>query len=183
MITVQAITSEGATRPATNLSDFPSVLHWSFDGSAYLGYEPGDSLPAVGIQERRDARWEAIKAQRDRLSDQGGYKVTVSGVPKWFHSDGKSKTQQIALARRADKVQAAGGNMSAQFAGNSGFWKTMDGTFVAMTATLAQAVADAAEVQDGAIFAAAEAHRIAMEAAANPVAYDFSTGWPEVFQP
>lgn len=132
----------------------------------------------VDVVAAKARAWEAIKAKRDALSDNGGY--LVSG--KWFHSDAKSKTQQLALARKADKVQAAAGDMGAQFAGNAGFWKTMDGSFVPMTASLAQAIADAAELQDGAIFAAAETHRAAMQASADPAAYNFSGGWPATFQ-
>ena len=34
---------------------------------------------------------------------------------------------------------------------------------------------------DARLFAVAETHRAAMEAAADPAAYDFSAGWPETF--
>lgn len=132
-------------------------------------YVSGDVLPQPTLAERRVARWEEIKAHRDHLSDAGGYTVTVGGVPKWFHSDGKSKTQQLGLV-----MAGAGIPQGLQ-------WKTMDGSFVTMTQALAGAIFQAAMAQDAAIFQVAETHRAAMEAAADPDAYDFSGGWPATF--
>ncbi len=109
--------------------------------------------------------WEKIKAERDRRTEQGGYKVGT----KWFHSDQKSRSQQLGLVLLGASIPA---NLQ---------WKTMDGSFVTMTQQLAGQVLAAAAASDQAIFAAAEAHRQAMEASADPAAYDFSTGWPKVF--
>lgn len=108
--------------------------------------------------------WERIKAERDRRN-RGGYKVGT----KWFHSDTNSRIQQLGLVMMGTNIPA-----SLQ-------WKTMDGSFVAMTPTLAQQVFAAAAASDQAIFAAAEAHKAAMEASADPASYDFSTGWPLTF--
>ncbi len=109
--------------------------------------------------------WEAIKAERDRRTEHGGYRVGT----KWFHSDQKSRSQQLGLV-------LLGANIPANLQ-----WKTMDGSFVTMTQQLAGQVLAAAAASDQAIFAAAEAHRQAMEASTDPAAYDFSTGWPKVF--
>lgn len=109
--------------------------------------------------------WERIKAERDRRTDQGGYNVGT----KWFHSDQKSRSQQLGLVLLGASIPAG-----LQ-------WKTMDGSFVTMTQQLADQVLAAAAASDQAIFAAAEAHRQAMEVSADPSAYDFSTGWPKVF--
>ena len=156
------------------------------------------------------AKWEEIKAKRDLMSDTGGYPVTiphtvitntveiVDGVEvatpvetivntvKWFHSDGKSKTQQLGLARKADRLQVAGGNMSAPFAGPGPGgtlpWKTMDGSYELMTGTLAQAIVDAAEQQDMALFAVASYHGAMVMASATPETYNFSGGWPATYQ-
>ena len=57
----------------------------------------------------------------------------------------------------------------------------MDGSFVTMTPTLAQHLLGAAAASDQAIFAAAETHKAAMEASADPASYDFSGGWPSAF--
>lgn len=108
--------------------------------------------------------WEHIKAERDRRTDSGGYKVGT----KWFNSDQKSRSQQLGLVLL--------GTIPAGLQ-----WKTMDGSFITMTATLAQQVLGAAAASDQAIFAAAETHKAAMEASADPSAYDFSGGWPATF--
>lgn len=144
--------------------------------------EVPDALKSTSLQVRQAVVEELIKARRDLLWETGGYKVNVGGVDYWFHSDPVSQTQQLALARKADRIEWAGGDLTAQFTGNSSMWKTMSGSFVPMTGTLAQAIADAAEVQEGAIFRAAEVHIANMRAAAVPEDYDFSSGWPEVFQ-
>lgn len=111
------------------------------------------------------AMWEAIKSERDRRTQKGGYKVGTA----WFHSDVFSRSQQIGLVM-------LGANIPASLQ-----WKTMDGTFVTMTQTLAGQVFAAAAASDQAIFSAAEAHRAEMEASATPETYDFSTGWPKVY--
>jgi hypothetical protein len=60
-------------------------------------------------------------------------------------------------------------------------WKTMDGSFITMTQALASNVFAAAAASDQAIFAAAETHRVAMEASADPAAYDYSGGWQKIY--
>jgi len=60
-------------------------------------------------------------------------------------------------------------------------WKTMDGSFANVTAQSAFDIVAAAGDLDARLFAVAETHRAAMEAAPDPAAYDFSAGWPETF--
>lgn len=124
--------------------------------------------PAPSLAAIRTAAWEEIKAERDRRTEKGGYKVFFDGIDKWFHSDQKSRSQQ-------QDNEAEGVNLVPVQ------WKTMDGSFVTMTAELAAQIRVARMVSDRAIFAVAEAHRIAMEESADPAAYDFSTGWPATF--
>ena len=124
-----------------------------------------ESEPKPSVEQLKETKWTAIKAERERRADQGGFKVGT----KWFHSDQKSRSQQLGLVLLGASIPAG-----LQ-------WKTMDGSFVTMTQQLAGQVLAAAAASDQAIFAAAEAHRQAMEASADPAAYDFSTGWPKVF--
>lgn len=110
-----------------------------------------------------DTLWTAIKAERDRRSNEGGYRVG----DYWFHSDAKSRSQQYGLVRRADRVEAAGGDMDAPITRADGSalpWKTMSGVYVPMTPRLAQQIFDAAEAQEIALHQAAEAARFAMTA-------------------
>lgn len=108
--------------------------------------------------------WLKIKAERDRRKA-GGVKVGA----KWFHSDDGSRIQQMCLVMMGASIPA---NLQ---------WKTMDGTFITMTQTLASQVFQAVVASDQATFAVAEQHKAAMEASTDPASYDFSEGWPKVF--
>ena len=66
-------------------------------------------------------RWTKLKQIRDELTDSGG--CLVQG--KWFHTDVKSKQQQIALTMLGDNIP------------DGLQWKTMDGTFIEMTPAIA----------------------------------------------
>lgn len=128
-----------------------------------------DELPqeqaAQNLTRARAAAWEAIKVERDRRAGLG-----VKVGQHWFHSDQKSRTQQLGLV-------LLGANIPAGLQ-----WKTLTLTpppvFVPMTQQLAQAIVSATAASDTAIFTAAEVHRIAVESSTAPQNYDFSTGWP-----
>jgi hypothetical protein len=107
----------------------------------------------------------SIQRERDRRTQEGGY--LVAGF--WYHSDVFSRIQQLGLLQ-------LGAGMPADLR-----WKTMSGEFVAMTPALAQQVFAAAAMSDIAIFATAEAHKAAMEASADPGAYEFTGSWPATF--
>ena len=151
-------------------------LHF-LDDDSFVGLLPVGSLqiseaeaeairnPLPSIEKVRLASWEAIKAERDSRTLNGGYKVGAH----WYHSDTFSRTQQMGLVMLGASLP------------NGVEWKTMGGTKVLMTAALAQQIFAAAAASDIAIFAAAEAHRTAMMASANPATYDFSGGWPPAF--
>lgn len=113
--------------------------------------------------------WERIKQERDRRKYLG-----VKVGQHWFHSDDPSRIQQLALAMMGAAIPAG-----LQ-------WKTLTKTdqpvFVDMTATLAQGIFQATAASDKAIFAASEAHRLAMEASDTPEIYDISAGWPASFE-
>jgi hypothetical protein len=128
-------------------------------GEQYSEIEPPYPLLAV-----RADKWAAVKAERERRKS-GGVKVGA----KWFHSDDASRIQQMGLV-----MMGAGIPSDLQ-------WKTMDGSFIAMNQTVAGAVFAAAAASDQAVFAVAEGHRVAMEASADPAAYDYSTGWPKIY--
>lgn len=104
---------------------------------------------------------QQIKADRDRRK--------LAGTPVGahvFHSDPDSRIQQIGLVMMGAALPA--GIM----------WKTVGGAFVEMTPTLAGQIFQATAARDVALFAAAEAHIAAAAASADPLAYDFSAGWP-----
>ena len=124
----------------------------------------GWQVPTVDIDALKSASWEAIKTERDRRTQNGGYLA----AGKWFHSDTFSRTQQMALVMMGASIPAG-----LQ-------WKTMDGSFVTMTQTLASQVFAAAAASDAVIFARAEQIKAAMEA--DPAAFDLAAhAWPIVF--
>ena len=122
-------------------------------------------VPEVPMEERRAAAWERIKNERDRRKYLG-----VKVGAHWFHSDDPSRIQQLALAMMGAAIPS--GMM----------WKTLTTTpppvFVEMTPALAQGIFTATAASDAAIFAAAETHRVAMEASDTPESYDITGGWP-----
>ena len=123
-----------------------------------------ETQPELGLTQIKATIWNAIKAERDRRKA-GGVKVGAN----WFHSDDGSRIQQIGLVMMGASIPAG-----LQ-------WKTMDGSFITMTQALATFVFGAVAASDQAVFAVAETHWVAMEASADPAAYDYSTGWPEVY--
>ena len=171
--------------PASGQIDTPEVS--SYVPSTTPDYDPAthavrEAAPVGGVQQwevyplpaeevaanqaaARAAKWEAIKVERDRRKYLG-----VKVGQHWFHSDDPSRIQQLALAMM-------GANIPAGLQ-----WKTLTlsppPVFVEMTPQLAGGIFQATAASDAAIFAAAEAHRMAMEASDTPEGYDFSGGWP-----
>lgn len=169
-------------------SDLIDIPQEDFD--AAMARSPGDALdvvngrvvvvpkPAPTAAAVKAGKWEAIKAERDRRKA-GGFKVAML----WFHSDADSRIQHLGLKDKARDLIAAGGAMADNLAilGQPVKWKTVDGSFATVTAQLAFDIVAAAGDLDARLFSVAETHRAAMEAAADPAAYDFSAGWPETF--
>lgn len=141
--------------PDPDNSDYAAVLAWLAAGN--------ELLPAA--QPTRSEVWERIKAERDRRKYLG-----VKVGQHWFHSDDASRIQQMSLMLMGQAMPAG-----IQ-------WKTLTSTpppvFVTMTPALALAIFNETAASDMAVFAAAETHRVAMEASPDPDAYDFSGGWP-----
>ena len=121
------------------------------------------------IETLKNNRWSEIKELRDGKIQNGGYEVGG----KWFHSDTFSRTQQIGLVMLGASIPAG-----LQ-------WKTMDGSFVTMTQTLAGQIFGKAALNDTLTFANAEAHRLAINALNDATAianYNITTGWPATYQ-
>lgn len=142
---------------------------------------PGpDGLPMLADRPvpTKEELWELIKAERDRRKS-GGVKVGT----KWYHTDTESRIQHLGLLEKARAARAAGGGDTTrlQALGKDIQWKTMDGSFIYLTVKHAEDIFGAVTDLDAASFAAAETHRAAMEASADPAIYDFSSGWPATF--
>lgn len=105
---------------------------------------------------------ELIKAERDRRKGAG---CPVAGHV--FHSDDSSRIQQLGLVMMGASLPAGI------------LWKTADSGFVEMTPALAGQIFAAQATRDTQLFAVAQQHIAGAAAAANPLEYDYSTGWPE----
>jgi hypothetical protein len=134
-------------------------------GDVHLG---GLSFRAAVVFSDAEVAWRKIQQRREQAKG-GGVNVPVDEVDKWFHTDDASRIQHLGLV-----MMGAGMPQGIQ-------WKTMNGTFVVMTQALAGQIFSAVAALDMASFAVAEQHRAAMQASADPAAYDFSAGWPETF--
>lgn len=105
---------------------------------------------------------EQIKADRDRRKGLG----CPVGAHR-FHSDDASRIQQLGLVMM-------GASMPAGIR-----WKVMDGGYADMTPTLAAQIFQAQAARDMALFAVCEQHIAAAALADDPLAYDYSAGWPD----
>lgn len=148
------------------ITDAPMYPNTNPDYLAYKAWLAAGGVPEPApLVDRQAAAWERIKTERDRRKYLG-----VKVGQHWFHSDDPSRIQQLALAMMGNAIPAG-----LQ-------WKTLTLTpppvFVEMTPALAQGIFTATAASDAAIFGAAEAHRMAMEASATPESYDCTTGWP-----
>jgi hypothetical protein len=149
------------TEPVGAIASDTANIGDTFDGTYF--YPPADIRP---LSEKQAEMWERIKELRDRRTQTGGYPA----AGKWFHSDTFSRTQQLGLV-------LLGPNIPAGLQ-----WKTMDGSFVSMTQQLAGQIFAAGATQDTLTFAAAETHHAAMLSAVDPLKYDYSKGWPTIYE-
>lgn len=109
-----------------------------------------------------------IKWKRDYIKI-GGVKVG----DKWFHTDADSRIQFLGLI-------GMGSNITPNLQ-----WKTMDGSFITMTPTLAQQVFAATAQLDIQVFGVAELHIQALKAAEDPNLYEpylVAPIWPKTYQ-
>lgn len=120
--------------------------------------------PSPDMSVIKAQMWEEIKQERDRRTQYGGYKVGS----KWFHSDVFSRAQQMGLVM-------LGSNIPSELQ-----WKTMDGSFVTMTPTLANQIFMAAAQSDANLFAHAEQLRLQMES--DPSNFNIAEcSWPLMY--
>lgn len=124
------------------------------------------TLDAAGVDMTKERVWQEIKQKRSEVQSGG---VLIASVNKWFDSDSTSRIQQLGLVMM-------GANMPPGI-----MWKTMDNSFTQMTPALAVEIFNSIAAHDIQAFTAAEQHKAAMLASADPANYDFSSNWPATF--
>lgn len=162
-----AIIEDGEVK---NIAVSDTALHenWIASEVADIGdiYENETFIkPKISIDLIRIELWERTKAERDHRTYTGGY--LASG--KWFHSDTFSRSQQLGLVLMGANIPS--GLM----------WKTMDGSFIEMTQSLAQEIFQAAVTSDSNFFSYAESLRQQIENIEDPESISIFTGWPPIF--
>lgn len=156
---------DGAQIPLPpNESEGFAYQQWLDEGNAPL---PAP-VPSLGDQQAQ--MWENIKAKRDELRFDGGVEVGAN----WFLSTAQAVSEYTALS-----IIGAGAPGSTVLRAG---WRTMvDGVTVDMTPDLVKQILSAGFTQVAAIDDASLKHKAAMEAAPDPMVYDFSGGWPATF--
>ena len=143
----------------------PSALH-TWDGKAWV-------LDKAAAQTHKAAQWEEmwtrIKAKRETQRYGGAY---IPALKKWLQTDEPSRTQYLQL-----QLLEAKGLFKQPVR-----WKTMDNSFIGLDAAAVTAIALQIMDNEQADFANAERHRMAMLKADNPLDYDYSDGWTEIYQ-
>lgn len=115
----------------------------------------------------RESLANKIKDYRDNLWENGG--CFVQG--KWFHTDAKSKQQQLALVLAADSIP-------------EGLqWKTLDSSFITMTPLLAKELFLAQITREQLIFSISEQKQNEIKSLnlSQLESYSISEGFPEGF--
>lgn len=138
--------------------------------------------------DAQEAVWEKIKEFRDSHKYKG-IKISVSGEYHWIHSDQSSRIQHLGLLGAAilhifrtffsiTDLPAFPSDLQ---------WKTMsvnnlgNPIFITLTWLTALQIFAADAALEAACFAKAEYHRMVMLNSNDPLNYDYTTGWPEVF--
>jgi len=140
----------------------------SLDMLLELGFDAkqAQTLLLPPLDDVKAAKTAAIRKHRDALTEDH---IVIDG--KHYHSDPKSRIQQMGLARLAATNDIPPGLQ----------WMTKNAGLVTMTNAIALQFEPVTLAHDMALFAAAQAHIDAVEALDTVQAvqdYDFSGGWP-----
>lgn len=165
---------------AEEVADFAQFKYRAVGNNLVLNLDWVDPTPPVDLNARRAEIWEEIKQYRDDRILNGGYPAGAH----WYHSDLIMRSQLLANARKADKIEASGGDMTTPMTNIEGEViqvKTMDNGYISITAQMAIDIMNAIEVHEMATYKTAATHKYFLDQAADPDTYDWKTGWPLIF--
>jgi len=160
MDTIKTLTTPAGHELVNVPADLDFLLELGFDQAA------AQALLAEPLADLKAAKAAAIRARRDALAESH---IVING--NQYHSDVKSRIQQMALAK-----------LAAQDAIPAGLhWMTKNNGPVLLTNDIALQFEPVTLAHDVALFAAAQTHIDAVNAldtAQGVHAYDDTTGWP-----
>lgn len=148
----------------TNWIRFNSINDYDTYLANHSAEYEADKAAKLLAQQKIDM-WQVIKEYRDNHQLRG---FAVGGY--WFHSDNQSRIKYLGLLLMGAGIPA---NLQ---------WKTMSGSFVTMTQTLAGQIFATVAAFDSAAFINAEVHKVQMQASNDPLNYDYTTGWPATYE-
>ena len=164
-IAADTVTEPGELPAGLTIEPPPSSLH-TWDGKAWVL----DAETAAALkQAQQEEMWTRIKAKREEQRYGGAY---IPALKKWLQTDEPSRTQYLQL-----QLLEAKGLFKQPVR-----WKTMDNSFIGLDAAAVTAIALQIMDNEQSDFANAERHRTAMLKADNPLDYDYSDGWTEIYQ-
>ena len=164
-IAADTVTEPGELPAGLTIEPPPSNLH-TWDGKAWVL----DAETAAALkQAQQEEMWTRIKAKREEQRYGGAY---IPALKKWLQTDEPSRTQYLQL-----QLLEAKGLFKQPVR-----WKTMDNSFIGLDAAAVTAIALQIMDNEQVDFANAERHRAAMLKADNPLDYDYSDGWTEIYQ-
>ena len=164
-IAADTVTEPGELPAGLTIEPPPSSLH-TWDGKAWVL----DAETAAALkQAQQEEVWTRIKAKREMQRYGGAY---IPALKKWLQTDEPSRTQYLQL-----QLLEAKGLFKQPVR-----WKTMDNSFIGLDAAAVTAIALQIMDNEQVDFANAERHRAAMLKASNPLDYDYSDGWTEIYQ-
>ena len=159
------VTEPGELPAGLTIEPPPGSLH-TWDGKAWVL----DAETAAALkQAQQEEVWTRIKAKREMQRYGGAY---IPSLKKWMQTDEPSRTQYLQL-----QLLEAKGLFKQPVR-----WKTMDNSFIGLDAAAVTAIALQIMDNEQVDFANAERHRAAMLKADNPLDYDYSDGWTEIYQ-
>jgi len=155
-----------------SVETYTSLMQGHVDGMQILPDANGAPTlvppPSPPLDELKASKAAAIRQYRDALTESH---ITIDG--NHYHSDPKSRIQQMGLAKLAASDAIPPGLQ----------WMTKNNGPITMTNAIALQFEPVTLAHDVALFTAAQAHIEAVEALDTVQAvqdYDFSSGWPTI---
>ena len=145
-------------------------------------YHNWDAVGKVWVANLAGAKsdmWDKIQIERTRRKE-CAFPVDFRGKTYYFHGDAESRGQQSGLMAGVNLLLATGKPLTTVL--TTVPWVTKGGTNVTMTGELALTIFQTQMRREGEFFSVARAHNVAMEASAEPWNYNYSAGWPKIYE-